>query len=787
MPLNSYYCNPLKRAVLTPILSLLVLTGSSQIPIGAWRDHLPYKKGVAVTFSSEKVWCATEGGLFEVNKADDEVTKLGKANGFSDVGPSDVKYNNYNGTLVVAYKNSNIDLVDGSSIINISDIKRAGIIGNKTINSIHMLNDYAYLACGFGIVVLDTRRKEIKDTYYLGVNGGYINVRDIATDASNIYAATDSGVYRASLSNPNLANFAAWTKYTGLPNGVFNTICCFNNKIYVNFSKAITSFAYGQDTVFVYDGSSWNWNFTPPSTYNCYSIESTATHIAFANDGYIDVYDAANTLIDHIWTYFSSFIYPRQAILESPTLVWVADANQGLVRVANTWNAARYFPQGPGTAKVYGLDVQKQNVWVAPGEHSDLWDNSNPANMDGVFYFKEDTWNTIDRNTQTILDSIRDICDVTVNPENPEQVYATTLGHGIVEINNGVVTSIWDENNSTLEVRADDPNSGWVGSYGSMFDEDGNLWVSNAKSNAPIHLRKPDGSWYGFNFGVNFQQLLITSIVMDQDKKVWGVLPRSGGILCYDPGADIANAGDDQVKRLITGTGNGNLPSMEIYSIACDHDNEIWFGTDRGVGVIYSPENVFNGNNYDAQQILVSQDGHTQILLETEIITAITIDGANRKWIGTQNAGAYLLSSDGQEQIYHFEETNSPLLSNTITSIAIDGETGEVYFGTAKGLCSYRSTATDGLDEFTDVYAFPNPVRPGYTGNVAIRGLVKDCHVKITDISGFLVYQTKALGGQAIWDCKNFTGERVRSGVYIVFLTNDDGSKTYVTKILVVN
>ena len=241
------------------------------------------------------------------------------------------------------------------------------------------------------------------------------------------------------------------------------------------------------------------------------------------------------------------------------------------------------------------------------------------------------------------------------------------------------------------------------------------------------------------------------------------------------------------MKKLTTVKGKGNLPSNEIQCIAEDHDGEIWIGTDKGIAVFYCSDQVLTASGCDAQQIFIEQDGHTQILLETELVTAIAVDGANRKWIGTQNSGVYLMSADGTKQIQHFTVDNSPLLSNEINSIAINPKTGEIYFGTVQGIISYRNDATEGLEDYTNVYVFPNPVKPGYEGPIAITGLITNADVKITDINGTLVYQTKALGGQAIWYGKNFKGEKSHSGVYLVFCSNEDGSKTFITKILLVN
>ena len=229
------------------------------------------------------------------------------------------------------------------------------------------------------------------------------------------------------------------------------------------------------------------------------------------------------------------------------------------------------------------------------------------------------------------------------------------------------------------------------------------------------------------------------------------------------------------------------MPHIFVRSIAKDKDGSIWIGTDQGVGVIYNPGNVFTGGNFDAQKVILQQDGYNQYLLETEIVTAIAIDGANRKWFGTYSGGVFLMSPDGTHQIHNFNKDNSPLPSNTISAIAIDDATGEVFFGTDKGIISYRSDATEGAEFCNNYYVFPNPVRHEYHGPVAIRGLVVNADVKIADVSGNVVFHTKANGGEAIWNGNNFKGERAQTGVYIVYVTNEDGSQTCATKMLFAN
>lgn len=215
----------------------------------------------------------------------------------------------------------------------------------------------------------------------------------------------------------------------------------------------------------------------------------------------------------------------------------------------------------------------------------------------------------------------------------------------------------------------------------------------------------------------------------------------------------------------------------------------MWVTTDAGLGVVYTAYNIFdNGLNYDAQPILIeTSEGIVERLFNGQPLTAVEVDGANKKWIGTSNNGLFYLSEDGTQAIHHFTAENSPLLSNNILDITIEDKTGIVYIATDRGLISFKGSATRGGDVYSDVYAYPNPVRPDYKGPIFITGLLTNSQVKVTDLAGNLIYETVAEGGQASWDGNNFSGRRAASGVYLVYLTNDDGSQQLATKVLLIN
>jgi hypothetical protein len=384
---------------------------------------------------------------------------------------------------------------------------------------------------------------------------------------------------------------------------------------------------------------------------------------------------------------------------------------------------------------------------------------------------------------------VTDIVTISIDPSDNKRIYAGSWGRGLIELYNGTLVAKYGESNSSLRHHtASDTSDIRVG--GAAFDQHGNLWVVNSHNNSCLSM-KSGNNWTGYNISKANESDLAQLMVDRYDQK-WILMRYSNlnpnSILVFTDNGTPDNPSDDQSKVLNSTVGNGNIAGNNVNAIAEDRNGQVWVGTEKGICVFYSPENIFvPGQNFDAQQILVQQGSYVQYLLENEMVTAIAVDGANRKWIGTDRGGVFLFSPDGTTQIYHFTIDDSPLFSNRITALAINPLTGEVYIATDKGLLSFKSTATEGGDTFSDVYAYPNPVKEGYTGYIAIKGLVQDAEVKITDISGRLIFSTKAAGGQAIWDGKNFSGKRAKTGVYLVMASNEDGSEKIVTKILIIN
>jgi hypothetical protein len=765
---------------------------NTTIPLGSWREHTPFNKAINVAEGyNGTIYCATQFGLFSYSKIDGELYSYSRLKELSDLEVSTIRFDQVTGVLMIAYENSNIDIIfPDKNIANVPDIKQKSIIGGKHINSIFFLNNYAYLGCEFGIVVVDINRKEIKDTYYIGPQGANMNVTSIAYDGSYLLASTDAGVFKALYTDPNIFNFTAWSKETNMtePNGNYTSATSLNGKFYV----VKTGPGSNDDTVLVNQNSQWV-PFLSATVEGGY-VDSYNNNLIYRNEYNVGAYDDAGNQLRVVDITFYNNASIKRGFLDAEGIFWVADFNNGLVRQAPDHSLQFISPNSPRSEATWALAGSRGSIWVASGALEG--DRPNGAVRNGVSHISENVWSTFDWTNDAIYNQICQpglspavIC-VAVDPFDPDHAFIGSWGSGVLEYRKTGGVAFYNESNSTLHSIVNLPN--YIIAGGVTFDSDGNLWaVAGGNTNA-ISVMKPNHSWQDFVIpDVSIAGFGLYSLVVDDYGQKWFIARQgasTGEGICVFKEGNITNPNaGNKVKRLIDSPGSGGLPHIFVRSIAKDKDGSIWLGTDKGVGVIYNPGNVFTGGSYDAQKIIIQQDGYNQYLLETEIVTSIAIDGANRKWFGTYSGGVFLMSSDGTKQIQNFNSDNSPLPSNSITSIAIDDLTGEVFFGTDKGIISYRSDATEGGETCNDYYVFPNPIRHDYHGPITIRGLVANADVKIADVAGNVVYHTKANGGEAIWNGNNTAGERAQTGVYIVYITNEDGTQTCTTKMLFAN
>jgi ligand-binding sensor domain-containing protein len=410
-----------------------------------------------------------------------------------------------------------------------------------------------------------------------------------------------------------------------------------------------------------------------------------------------------------------------------------------------------------------------------------------------VSAFIDDQWVTISADTSQSAGQhfnnsnqyVMDIMDYAVDPIDNTIAYAASWEEGLLKVDAANKRLIPANGTATTGPDSDGVTTAYLRTAvgGVAYSDDGILWCTNGYTKRALHALDREGNFYDYNFGsVISDNEKVADLLISNDGYIWANVINKG-LLVFNTNGTLDVLSDDNFKLLTDVEGNGKLATNDVLCMEEDLDGEVWVGTGSGLSIFYNPASIFAEGNFDSEQILIQQDGNTQILLETEAINCIEIDGSNRKWIGTKNSGAYLFSDDGLREIYHFTEENSPLPSNTVYDIAINHSNGEVFFATENGVVGFFSTATNFDNEMSNVRVFPNPVRPEYDGNITIDGLAYNTRVKITDIQGNILFETESEGGRAVWNGLLSDGTRPATGVYLVYVSTETGTADEVRKL----
>lgn len=742
-------------------------------PIGQWRDHLPYHSAIDVAAGINKVFCATPYSVFNIDLADNSVSRISRVTGLHETGVSAISYDETSDKLFIGYRSSNIDIIYRNDVFNVPDIKLDNIIGDKTVYNVYSFGKYFYLSTGLGVIVIDADKYEVNDSWFIGNNGGHIKVNGFVAANSFYYAASDEGLKRTPINTADPANYLNWQNLSGangLSAGVCDNVVAAGDRI----------FALKNDSVFVLTANSWNLFYTE-TTWTIHNINSSAGKVIICQTkGGIGKIISLNTdgTIARTIQQARLIMQPEKAILVNNDY-WIADSVGGLTKFSSIGfeNYNLNSPQSVATGEIIFVN---STFYAAAGGVNANWQKDD--NKNGLYKFSEGQWTNYNSRQFAQLDSLHDLIAVAVDPGD-ETAWAGSYGGGLLHIKPDNSFEVFKQNSSIGEALFD------PGSYrvaGLAFDKENNLWIANYGAAQNIVVRKNGGTWKTFVPPFPLAENAVSQIVIDDENQKWIVSPKGNGLIVFNDNATIDNSGDDKWKLYQSGAGIGNLPTNNVLSIAKDRNGFIWIGTADGIAVIQCPQNVFSSQGCDALLPVVTDGGFNQYLFKGEDVRSIAVDGADRKWVATKN-GAWLISAEGEKVIYRFTEENSPLPSNDVKSITIDSKTGEIFFATANGICSFRSTATEGGETNRNVLVFPNPVPPGYGGTIAIRGLVNNAVVKITELDGRLVYQTRALGGQAVWDGKDYKGRKISSGVYLVLIGDDGRKENLATKIIFIN
>ena len=733
----------------------LPFIGFSQTNIDRWEDHFSYNNIRHIWEINGFIFCSAENGLFTYDPNTGELEKISKVTELNDVGVSAFSYSPENDLLLVGYERGEMDMLGPEENHNLLEIPlHQSYTGSKIVNHIFPYQNTAIISGEFGLASFSLEEFEFMETCYFTQSGVYFGVKESVVLNDVIYAASDRGIFSHPL-DEFIANFTSWIQPAGIPTSAFQQIVVFQGNLV----------AASGDSVYRFDGNNWMSFGVFPGLRDL-SVNGAVLSITQANS---------------VTNYNETF-----GVLESVS--FSQSLNTGLKIGNTTYGGSRLFglinnleeikPDGPYNNNSYSVTSLGSQIWIAPGGMNNY--NSPKGNKDGFYHFNGTNWV---HNTSEEMLGARDIVDIEVNPSDSTEVYVSSY-HEKSYIDNSSIGMFKFKSGQMVEHYNHD-NSGLLALErigGSAMDEEGNLWVGQSYVDAPggdtyMHRRSASGNWESINVQASGGDASNRKPVIYQGY-AFLPLPRSHS------GLKMTNL--QEFYTIDTHPNSGNLPSDEILGVAIDQDGVLWIGTTLGLRVLYNPIQAVQSGSFQADPVIIEQDGIPEAVLTDIAVTDIQIDGANQKWVSTDTGGVYCFSEDGTETVYHFTAENSPLPSNRVNKIKVEMTTGVVYFATDKGAVSFRSDAVVVGDSFGDVYSYPNPVRPGFTGDVTIKGLPNEADVRIVDVVGNLVFKTKASGGVAKWNTQNMNGKPVASGIYLVLMSNQDASETKQTKIAIV-
>lgn len=758
---------------LTTRFALLILLFVNQfikaenkpVALGQWRIHLPYRSVNVIEETKDKIYCAGLYGMFSYDRADGFTERLSPINGFGGYKAQAMAYDENTDQLLIAYADCRLEILKDKKITRNDDIFNKTIVGEKTINHINIVNGFAYISTTFGLLEFNLNKNEVKNSYQnIGPGGTIIPIYSSCILNDSIYISTSSGIYRGSM-NPlvNLGISSNW-KLVKSASIKSKHIASFNGNIYAEIDS------------FLYKYNQSSWSLIEPNKVIVTNIDIDHNKLVMGIYGkYIITIDGSNNQST------KGINVLNECLLDGNGNYWYSSPTNGLAFMNPFGPELYFYPNGPRSNTSFSMLNAYNNLYVMAGGLR-VTTYAPTFNGEKYYYFNNFDWTNSPENPMTLP-----LYDYTHSSysKSLNRLMIGTHGKGLLQMDNGEPKKVWDETNSPLRGRLNI----YTIISGVAFDSKNNLWVSNFDVDSSLHMMTPAGKWTSYKMPTS----MTGKIVIDNKNNKWILTPQAGiGIIAFTD-KNTADPSDDIKISLNTNKGSGNLPSSNVNDIAFTKSGELLIGTDGGFVKIRTPQNAFNPNvkpgDYDAQRVIISVESNSNLggyLLGAEVINCIVVDGGDRRWFGT-NTGAWLIDSDGETVLQHFTKDNSPLISDNVTSIAIMESTGEVFFGTDGGLVSYRSDALVPSKNLEALKIYPNPVKPDYTGDIAITGVPDNTLVKITDINGALVNQVYSNGGMAKWSGNTFDGNRASTGVYLVFCINQDGSETQVGKILFVH
>lgn len=777
-----------KICLAVALLIVMAVVPAKSQQVGSWSIYPVFSgnDNRSLVDTGSKVFFLADGWLYSYDKDNDESVFYTKMNGMSDTDISGIYYNYDKKFLLVAYSNSNIDIVrENGRVDNVPDLKSVILTVSKTINSVDFSGDYAYIATDFGYMVVDCNKCVVKESFNYGKAFKSIVVTD-----KNIFATFDKKIYVSSvgeshyelssfketnikqemqlrkIDNSSMLTTTGWFYYIKIgedPTNLAMSVIEKSAPSNVSMSGSNMVASYKEKYIVV----------SPDGTSQTVAMPSEidGSHLSTIDGKGLWNLDSKGlkefSISDGSVTILHDTYRPNTSTVSEP--YYLTYQNGTLYSM----NSGRNY-KGASNGKSVMLSSLKNGVW----------NKLNPIKVD------------IHNNSYK---SLIEPYGMAIDPFDSEKIWFGSFFEGIYCIKNGKQIQKIDHLNSPMYLD-------FVVCVSDLkFDKEGNLWFSfynfNKTTYAPLYILPKDklykenltaDDFISIDLG-NFATTYGSQLCISKDGRyvLLGSNMWKSKLAIIDTNGTLTDISDDRVA-IVTTYNDQDGKNFDIgYINSIKEDNgKYWLATNVGVGLINNIKAAFSGNVV-VNRVKVPRNDGTNLadyLLDGLCINDIAIDGANRKWFGSSTSGLYLTSSDGSEILEHFSTENSSLTSDEITSVACSTDDNRVFIGTKKGTFVYESDAAPSQDDYSDVYAYPNPVRPDYSGHITVAGLMDNSLVKITDSMGNLVYSGRSTGGMFVWNGLNSEGSRVNTGVYYVFASQNENDKSSgcVTKILVV-
>ncbi len=738
----------------------------------SWQGYFSYSEIKDISQGSNTIFAASENALFSRNIVTDVIRTTNTVDGLSGETISTIYHSIALNKTVVGYENGLIIVINeqDGSILKVVDIINKKL--SPTIKKINHFLEYqgiVYVSCDFGIVQFNLTTMQFGDTYFIGNEGTEIQIQQIALFNGYFYAATSSGIRRALVTNPNLIDFRQWET---VASDTWMGITTLGQDLY-----AVTTSGVIQKYNTVTNAFALFSQLPNPAIDMRFGagimVVSTPKTLYFYNSQMVLLRELNASQIPE-----ANITFTCATVLDNTIYIGTQENGLYTTSLAASSRFEKTTPSGPLRNNIFAVDLTPSVLWAVYGEFAGDY-NPFPLDSFGISKFDDKGWLNIPY--ESVLGA-QTLGKIIINPKNENQVYASSFFSGLLKIENDVPTILFNQTNSGLEsLTFGGPNYVDIRINATAFDKSGNLWVTNSRIKNGLKVLRTNGQWQSYAMDKILdapEENNYGAIVIDKNGTKWLATSEDGVVGFNENGTTF--------KKMTVGADAGNLPISNVRTLAVDTRNQLWIGTSKGLRVLNSVNNFLSDTPLKANPIIIIDDNLPQELLFEQFITSIVVDGANNKWIGTADSGLFLLSSNGQETKYHFTTSNSPLPSNTINDIDINGITGEVFIATSKGMISFKGVSTIANDNLSKVYVYPNPVRPDFQGTVKIAGLLDKATIKITDVEGNLVYETISQGGTIEWDTTAFGKHKVASGVYMIFISAQDGVETKVKKVMII-